>query len=486
MSENFEPSEYQKAIFKWITDSDHRALVVEALAGSGKTTTLIKALDLIPKEQRALFLTFNAHIAEELVSRVPENVDAKTYHRHGNEIVLATLPKGSHLEKNKMYSLFKYHYPESMYMYAPINQIISLVKANLLTFKDEDLAYIVDRYDIELPNSMTEVFSMVQNIQQKSMEDLTSYTFDDMCWLPVTQNFRCDPYDFILIDEAQDTNKVQMQLALMSVKPEGRILAVGDRFQSIYAFRGADSQAIPSLIEGLKADTLPLSITYRCPKSHVEYCNMLFPNIPLEPSPKAKKGKIHEDVREEDFYRIVRPKDMVLCRTNAPLVGPAFELIRQGTKVTIRGKEIGKSLITILTKSFVKNIDELHYKVNMYIEREIGKLLSQPGKAMSIQMLDDKRATIFAIANNSKSLDDLKNKITTLFDDDSVPEVVFSTVHKAKGLEADNVFILEKSLMPHPKATLDWERDQEKNIMYVAFTRAKENLYFVKLNRRSY
>ena len=52
---------------------------------------------------------------------------------------------------------------------------------------------------------------------------------------------------------------------------------------------------------------------------------------------------------------------------------------------------------------------------------------------------------------------------------------MLSTVHKAKGLEADNVYILTPERMPHPKAT---NPQEERNICYVAITRAKKNLYY--------
>src|SRR5262249_55889188 len=57
--------------------------------------------------------------------------------------------------------------------------------------------------------------------------------------------------------------------------------------------------------------------------------------------------------------------------------------------------------------------------------------------------------------------------------------LIFSTVHKAKGLEFDTVYILKSELMPHPAAKRGWQLDQEYNIIYVALTRAKQRLYFL-------
>jgi DNA helicase-2/ATP-dependent DNA helicase PcrA len=480
----FQPSQYQQAIFDWISKSDHKNLVVEALAGTGKTTTLVEALKIIPEGKSVLYLAFNRHIANELITKVPENTTVKTYHEHGNHAVQAVLTK-SRLGKQKMQMLFKYHYPEKGYAYQDsVLTLISLLKASLVPLTSENMAEMVLRHDLDTMGDEMEYFEVTRNIMKFSTEDLSEYTFDDMCWLPVTQNYPIPQYDYVFIDEAQDTNRVQMELALRSVKPDGRIVAVGDRFQSIYGFRGADTDAIPNLISGLKADVLPLSISYRCPKSHIRQCNTLFPKIPIQAAPWAIEGSI-DMAEEEDFYGTVKPGDIVICRTNAPLVEPAFTLLRRGVKVSIKGKDIGKNLNSLIDRSGAKELGDLHNMLYAYVEKEVKRLIGLK-KVMSAVTLEDKRDTILAIARESKNIWDLRTKIKSIFEDDSVPEIMFSTIHKAKGLEARNIFVINKQLMPHPKAELNWEIDQEYNMMYVAFTRSLDNLIYVNIPIRKY
>ena len=78
---------------------------------------------------------------------------------------------------------------------------------------------------------------------------------------------------------------------------------------------------------------------------------------------------------------------------------------------------------------------------------------------------------------------DVINRIKKLFDDTSKGQrknkIVLSSVHRAKGLEADTVYILEEQMMPHPMAELEWEIEQEYNIRYVALTRSKNTLVLV-------
>jgi superfamily I DNA/RNA helicase len=262
----------------------------------------------------------------------------------------------------------------------------------------------------------------------------------------------------------------------MSVKENGRIVAVGDRYQSIYGFRGADVDAIPNLIENLEAETLPLSITYRCPKSHVQLLNDLFPMIPLECSETAIQGEIR-DLGKEGFIKEVKQGDMVLCRCNAPLVPLAFELIRKGIKAIIRGRDIGTNLLSIVRRMKAVDIKDLNIKLEDYCHKEVSKLLDRE-KSIAAQSLQDKIDTINALMDGTNTISDLEDKIENIFSDTNVG-VVFSSVHKAKGLEAEKVYILEPKLMPHPMAKHDWEKAQESNIKYVAYTRSLDQLILV-------
>ena len=76
---SFTPSIYQEAVFNFIQNEAGSA-VVQAVAGSGKTTTIVQALKLIPQNESILMLAFNKSIAEELSSRVPSHVVVSTFH----------------------------------------------------------------------------------------------------------------------------------------------------------------------------------------------------------------------------------------------------------------------------------------------------------------------------------------------------------------------------------------------------------------------
>jgi len=475
----FKPSPYQQAIFDWITDGKGKNLVVEAGAGSGKTTTGVMALELLDPALHIAFIAFNSHIVKELKTRAPQHVNVMTYHSlgyrqcrevYGNDIVI---------DEDKVRKILldiidkKTHWA----LYAPICRIVSLVKANLLGTSIEEIQQIVDHHGIELNGNQDLVFAAVQLAVEFSAEQTNVIDYDDMCWLPIIHNLKSPKYDFVFVDEAQDTNKNQIQLALRAVKKTGRIVAVGDRNQSLYGFRGADVDAIPNLIDSLDADILPLSITYRNPKSVVDLVNSEFPHIPLEAADFAKPGTIMT-ITESEATRMYKVGDMVLCRCNAPLVGPAFELIRNGVKAIIRGRDIGKNLMNLIDKFSAEDVGELMKLMEKYREKEVKKLVDAE-KNQQAQSLEDKIDTVIALADGCEMIYEIETKIKTIFSDHS-EGVVFSSVHKAKGLEAERVYILEPDLMPHPMAKKSWEMTQEINIKYVAYTRSLDTLVFVE------
>lgn len=480
----FVPSRYQQAIFDWVVNKEGKNLVVEALAGSGKTTTGVRMLELLPKYLSVLFIAFNKHIAVELQKRAPKNVSVSTYHSLGYRMCRMAWGNDIKIDDMKVDNILQDIIDKKVHghLYSPIKQIVSLVKANLSGTSEEELAFIIDHHGIELngedngENDTDIVMVAVQLVVERCAEQTNIIDFDDMCWLPIHHNLPSVKYDVIFVDEAQDTNKNQVQLALRAVKDNGRIIAVGDRHQSLYGFRGADVDAIPTLIDNLNADVLPLSITYRNPKKVVDLVRDKFPYIPLEAADFAKDGSIME-VGQEQAVKMYQEGDMVLCRCNAPLVAPAFELIRSGKKAIIRGRDIGKGLITFINKFSADNVSELVKIMTKFQEAEVKKLIDA-GKNQQAQSIDDKVDTIVALSEGCERISELERKIESIFQDEN-EGVVFSSVHRAKGLESKRVFILQPDLMPHPMAKKDWEMVQESNIEYVAYTRTLEQLILV-------
>jgi len=476
MNINFLPSQYQWSIFAFVQNGTGHG-VIEAVAGSGKTTTIVTATQLTNSQAKVAFVAFNKHIADTLGDRAPVHVHASTLHSLGFTNIRQAWGNVQ-VDKDKLKHILANHRANGYD--SSVLKLVSLCKAILREPAPMTLDYIADRWDIDVPEEEREsIYRLTSTVYRASLEQRDSIDYDDMIHFCATGMVGCQTFDMLFVDECQDLNKAQIAMALRSVKTGGRIVAVGDRNQSIYGFRGADVDAIPNVIKALDASTLPLSICYRCPSSHVALAQQLVPQI--EAREGAPEGII-EDIDQGKFTERVKPGDLVICRCNAPLVRPALRLISNGIKAVILGRDIGQGLMALLRKvQKQRNTFDLLstlMALEQYVSQESAKMYST-GKAMKAQSLQDRADTIEALSEGCHSFVDLEAKIAQVFSDDQ-QGVTFSTVHRAKGTEANRVFILEPRLMPHPKASKPWEVQQEKNIMYVSRTRAKEALYFVR------
>ena len=242
---------------------------------------------------------------------------------------------------------------------------------------------------------------------------------------------------------------------------------------SLYGFRGADTEAMEKIKLATDAKTLPLNICYRCPRSHIEEANKFVPE--MEPAPGAIEGTINH-ILVEELENFIKPGDLAICRNNAPLVKPALSLLRRGIKVNIRGKDVKSSLVDLIKKTGTNDLEEMKEMLIVHLKSEI-EFLESKGKNPSF--IIDKTEIILEFAELVNTPKELINYIYKLFNDKNT-EIVFSTVHGAKGMEANNIFFIKPSLIPSPYAKQEWELQGEANIMYVALTRSKNTLYIVE------
>jgi hypothetical protein len=288
----------------------------------------------------------------------------------------------------------------------------------------------------------------------------------------------------------------------------GRIIVVGDRHQSIYGFRGADITAMPNLQKMMEArpngcKVFPLSVCRRSPKSHIRLAQALVPDIKWcereRDGVEAPEGEIYQ-IGLEAATEMMKEGDMGLARVNRVLIPVAYRCIKLKKKVIIRGKDIGAGLISLIKKLQPTSIEDLLFKVEQYEAKEFKKLLvaeklaqeddsapeihtdtiarlSKKGQ-QKLEGILDKTGCIVALCDGVEDLATLVkniNEIFAEFDDEGKPKdaIVLGTVHRTKGLEAYNVYMIDPENFPHPMATKGWEVEQERNLAYVGVTRAK-------------
>lgn len=485
-------SDQQQAIFNNFAQGKGNT-VVTARAGTGKTTTILEGISYV-KTGKVLLAAFNKKIAEELKSRIKNpRAEAKTLHSIGFGFVMKNWApvnvdsdRGNRLALRAIEGmtgrrLEKFGTKE---MLNAVRQLTSIAKNVTIEPTVDQLIDLAYEYNLDPDEEKGGDYTVKQVAEcafaaiELSLEKDGTLDFDDMVYIPVRMKWITPRYDMVVIDEAQDMNIVQLTLAQKICKPGGRIMVVGDDRQAIYGFRGADSNSIARLKKELKATDLKLTTTYRCAQKVVEYAQSLVPDINAAPSNGVGT------IREIDFHNIkkeAKPTDFVLSRTNAPLTKACLQLIRGGIRAKIEGKDIGKTLLALVKKIAhgTQDIEFFIDRINVWEEAQTRRLLATKKKAAEkkVEFVRDQAEMLRAIAEDSDSMAQFESKLFDLFADTGGKGdyVICSSVHKAKGLESKNVFVLRDTLYPGGQRG----NPEEANIEYVAVTRAKENLIWV-------
>lgn len=173
------------------------------------------------------------------------------------------------------------------------------------------------------------------------------------------------------------------------------------------------------------------------------------------------------------------PTSAILCRNTAPLVAFAFALLTRDVACHIVGRDIAAGLDRLIEKMKATDITNLRCKLLGFQLKETTKLRKK-GQQAQAENLDDKVFAILALTESAVAVAEVKARIQRIFANGD--GLTLSTIHKSKGLEWDHVFLLDWHLLPARWATADWERRQERNLQYVAVTRAKSKITLINSN----
>jgi len=475
---NIKGTKQQEAIWEAIENTNDD-IVVNAGAGTGKTFTIVEASGRLPTYLKRGFLCFNKSIQKELQHRLPEGVEAKTFHALGFGAFFkqGLRPKVSGYKvKNIIDSIpaLGRDYEGAF----QLSKLISLVKGSMIDHKDEDkVRGLIDYYDIQFKTALDEQLGIdnIEMILDDCMANTSQIDYDDMIWIPLVKNWSLPQFDVLFVDEAQDFNEMQREL-IVRCTTNGRCIIVGDKNQAIYGFRGADSNSMSIFSKrlvkmGKKVEHFPMTLTWRCPKNIVYEANRYVKDFNCLDT--AEQGAVHVD----SHFNPVKD-DMVLCRYNAPLVSAFYEMLSQGKSAYINGREMTKGLVNAVNKITKHNNMSSKEFIGLYdidFNTQYMRLVNAK-KQNQANLLEDKRKCVSIFAGRADTVGGILAEIERVFNGNQKGDIMLSTVHKAKGLEADNVYILTPERMPHPKAT---NPQEERNICYVAITRAKKNLYYV-------
>lgn len=243
----------------------------------------------------------------------------------------------------------------------------------------------------------------------------------------------------------------------------------------IYQFSGSSVTNFRLLQQLPNTTTLPLDITYRCSKKIVEEAQKVFSNG-IVAAPNAKEGI----VRNGDFEE-AQSGDFILCRNNLPLIEVFIKLLELGKKSSIKGKDFGEALCRLLEK--IKYIDDLEIlkeeKLQSLLDKGIPHNIAINNP--SYVNLLEKCAIIMRLYSIWKDVNTLKERISKIYTDENTDDIVLSTIHKSKGLEADRVFFLNSNLIPSQYAVSQEALYSEYCLKFVAITRARNELIYCSI-----
>lgn len=498
-------------------------VIIDALAGTGKTFTVVEGVKRIvgratpgivgTPQQEAIwkamakgakpttvhFAAFNRAISRELEKKIPRGTSCSTIHSLGFRL----LKQGGHkasFEENKtgwlledLMDLDIRQIRQKLKKFlGPFCKIIELSKNNLISYEDMNAKEVYDKLDwltsyfsVDLPEKYWDVtVELVPQVMRKAAERTDIIDHADMVWMPNVLGMGVKKFNLMVVDERQDLTLAQQDLVLRAGQ---RFVLCGDENQAIYGFAGADVEACQRMnakltATALGAEIMPLTMTRRCCRKVVELAQEIVPG--LEALPDAPEGVVEfseEDATGDLLRSKVGPEDMVLCRTNAPLVSHAMGLIRTNRKANIQGRNIGDSLIDTIDELRACDVTDFRVKLQEHYQETMERYYAMKYVSdAAVVAFEDTIESLKVFCAGSETIGEMKQRINALFTDDETEGVLLSSLHRAKGLERPGVHFIREDTVPHSMARTDHAKKQEWNLRYVGITRAMTYLNMVK------
>ena len=467
------PTAEQTAIIEAAVNSTDN-LIVSALAGAAKTSTLVMLAQALPKTS-ILCLAFNKKIAVEMQERLPPNCTAMTLNSLGHRVWADCCGKRVSLNKDKNYEILtklikeltnKREIEEAYEIFADCLKVIESGKsagyiptghftnAKRLMNDDEFFGWLEEE-----PSPLMERLARDATIESIKQGLNGSIDFSDQILLPTVFPAMFPSYPLVMVDEAQDLSALNH--ATLRKMAKKRLIAVGDECQAIYGFRGAHANSMAMLQETFSMRKLTLSTSFRCPISVVKAARWRAPH--MQWPAWAVEGSV---TTKDDWNESIVPQTAaIICRNNSPLFHMAINLLKAGRYPQIIGNDIGKALLKIMRKFGKPNLEQVFVLAAIDQWRD-DKLKKSRAKGK----ITDQADCMKIFARQGETLGDACAYAEHLFN--SQGPVQLMTGHKSKGLEFDEVFFLDEGLINN-------DDQQEQNLRYVIQTRAKQSLTYV-------
>ena len=539
-----------EAVSDRMVKSEKKGLLIEALAGTGKSTMLVEVAKVLKGKElsslECIFIVFgrkNKQDLAEKLSKIKWEKSVQTINSLGYKLLREALGKNykqfklsngkyEKIAQNKGYlnshNEWGEKIPGKLQLENQDGEFAIKSKKDFVNLVDkirlhcylideltkDDIWNIASKYGIEIFKSrLSEITEAVLDVLKTGLNEGINklhIDFIDQIWLLWHEkNLYKNVFlkwsnnlKVISIDECQDVDLLQIEFIKLLHKPSNNfIIAVGDRFQAIYLFRGAMSNGIDIIAEKFNCDRMPLTTNWRCGKKHIELVRNIYPDINLNPSPTALEGEIRI-IKENHFLDIFDEADKNLSffgisRKNAPLLVFAIRLLTFRYPVRIKDRNLGTKLL-----EKVREIVNNDYDVNTFLSMvdnwfelqslSLKKLPEKVQEQKLIELQDYYECLVVLFEKfKPKSLNSWKTEIDKIFDESTTTRKIIDlyTIHSGKGGEGHYTFILYPENMPikFEKQSQE-EKQQEQHMIYVALTRclarAKGGILWLVLENR--
>ena len=473
----------QTDIIDFARENPRTNILINALAGAAKTSTLRFLAKYLPIEP-CVSLAFNKRIADEMTKVLPGHVRCATMNSMGHRVWAAAVGKRLVVETKKNYNLVKERIDklkprdrsEAYDIFGDITKAIS--KAKLSGYVPSGISGLPgksllteEQFFGGLEERPDEWFIMLVNdcLRNGITQSYAGLIdFDDQIYMPTLFGGAFPQFTRVGVDEAQDLSPLNHAMLYKLVGPSSQLTAVGDPWQSIYAFRGADTGSMGKLRDHFKMHEMTLSVSFRCPIAVVRNAHKRVPHMRWPAW--AKDGRV--ETLQEWNASDIPDHAAIICRNNAPLMSIALQLLRSERGVQLVGTDLGPNLVKILKKMGEPSMtqEQLLDAIDIWEQTKLSK-------ARDSGTITDKAECLRVFAKFGTSLGAAIAYCEHIFSQKGPIQLLSG--HKAKGLEWQFVYHLDPQRIPSPWAKEGEDLEQELNVRYVIETRAKEALYFV-------
>lgn len=474
-----EPTAEQSTIIDAATSTNSN-LMISALAGTGKSTTL-RMVERAVSTKPILYLAFNRRVVDEIeykrgastevaATRMSSTTTVRTFNSLGHRIwAQSTGGKNLTLNTKKVPDILRSvidELPKSARQPAwdcfwAVVAGVGMAKA--LGYVPEGkftsakrLCTATDLYAAleEEPDDLTADLIDVCLVRSITAAYAGTIDFNDQVYMPALFGGTFPRFPLVAVDEYQDLNPTNHAMLDRLVK--GRVIGVGDPWQNIYGFRGAKAQGMSEAKAKFGMKGLDLSVSFRCPRAIVENARWRVPHF------KWMKEGGYVDALAKFDSRDFASDGTILCRNNAPLFRLAFQLLQSGRGVSVAGSDIGPKIIATMRRLGDAELTKAQTlsAIDAWLEERLAK------SSTTAQDLAD---CMKVFASHGDSLGQAIAYAEHLFA--QTGSIRLLTGHKAKGLEFPTVYFLDPWLIR--------EDEQDLNLKYVIETRAMDRLYYV-------